>query len=151
MDSISLPYATETLSDALVDFRRENGLDAKYAGMSEEAKIQFERHDIVHVLFGLDTSIRDEAKADGWTLLGTDVSWSELRRFAKLPEEQEIVKELGWWTITKAVVRALPDYAGLAWRSRRLTKRWRWSDNARYRDMEVAQIRREFGIDTALA
>ena len=151
MIASTLPYSTDTLSKALVDFRRAHGLDAKYAGMSDEAKLLFERHDIVHVLFGLDTSTRDEAKADGWTLLGTDVSWAELRQFTKLPEEKEILEELGWWTIVKTVVRAIPDYAGLAWRARRLTKRWRWSDNARYRDMPVAQIRQEFGIDSALA
>lgn len=151
MDDRPLPYASDTLEDALTAFRRENGLDAKYAGMSEKAKKLFEQHDIIHVLFGLSTSVRDEAKADGWTLLGSDVTWVELRTFSELPEEKEIVSDLGWVTITRAVLRAIPDYLGMAWRSRRLTKRWRWSDNAPYRKKSVAEIRREFGIDIALS
>lgn len=148
---IYLPYANDTLEDALRAFRRENGLDAKYQGMSAEAQALFERHDIIHVLFGLTTNVRDEVKADGWTLLGTDVSFSELRSFAKLPEEKEIVEELGWATIAKTVARSLPDLAGMAWRARKLTKRWRWAENAQYRDRTVSDIRREFGIDAALA
>ena len=150
MDRETLPYATNTLSEALIAFRRENGLDAKYAGMSEEAQTLFERHDIIHVLFGLTTSLRDEAKADGWTLLGSDVSWSELREFMNLPEEQEIVSEIGWRGVVKAVWQALPDYASMLWRARRLNKRWRWSDNASYRTQQVSAIRKEFGIDAAL-
>ncbi|NQX94179.1 MAG: hypothetical protein HRT64_04545 [Erythrobacter sp.] len=123
----------------------------KYRGMSPEAQALFERHDMIHVLFGLSTDVRDEAKADGWTLLGSDISFAEIRRFAALPEEKELVQELGWAHIAKAFLRAIPDYAVMAWRSRRLTKRWRWADNAQYRDRTVAAIRREFGIDAALA
>ena len=145
-----LPYGSETLDDALIAFRRAHGLNEKYSGMSEAAQAQFERHDIIHVLFGLDTSLRDEAKADGWTLLGSDVSWRELREFMKLPEEQEIASEIGWSGIVSAIWQALPDYASMAWRARRLTKRWPWSDHASYRSQKVGAIRKEFGIDAAL-
>lgn len=150
MTDTALPYSSQTLDEALRDFRREHGLDEVYRGMSATAQEHFERHDIIHVLFGLDTSLRDEARADGWTLLGSDVSWRDIREFSKLPEEKKIVGDLGWTTIAKTVMRALPDYAGMAWRARRLTKRWQWSDNARYRTMQVGAIRREFGIDEAL-
>lgn len=145
-----LPYASETLDDALIAFRRAHGLEGKYSGMSEAAQTHFERHDIIHVLFGLSTSLRDEAKADGWTLLGCDVSWREIREFSKLPEEQEIVSEIGWRGVVSAVWQALPDYASMAWRARRLNKRWPWSDNASYRSQKVGAIREEFGIDAAL-
>lgn len=147
----SLPYSSHTLDEALLAFRREHGLETKYCEMSEEAQILFERHDIIHVLFGLSTELRDEAKADGWTLLGSDISFGEVRKFAALPEEKELLQDLGWAALVKGLLRALPDYAGMAWRARRLNKRWRWADNAQYRDMPVAEIRREFGIDAALS
>ncbi len=150
MSTQPLPYASDTLDDALIAFRRAHGLERKYCDMSEVAQTHFERHDIIHVLFGLDTSLCDEAKADGWTLLGSDVSWRELREFSKLPEEQQLLGELGWRGVVSAVWQALPDYAGMVWRSRRLTKRWPWSNNARYRAMKVGTIRTEFGIDAAL-
>jgi len=146
-----LPYSDLTLEDALVAFRREHDLDAKYRDMREEAQIHFERHDIVHVLFGLDTSIRQEAQADGWTVFGTDISRRDISEFFGLPEEKELVDEIGWWAIIKAYFRGVPDYFRIAWQSRKLTKKWRWNENAAYRSQRVSDIRREFGIGQALA
>lgn len=146
-----LPYSDLTLNEALAAFREENGLDAKYRDMREEAQLHFERHDIVHVLFGLDTSIRQEAQADGWTIFGTDISRRDIRDFFDLPEEKQLIDEIGWWEITKAYFRGIPDYFRIAWQSRKLNKKWRWSENAAYRSRRVAEVRREFGIGEALA
>ncbi len=147
----ALPYSDLTLDEALQSFRKENGLDEKYRDMRPEAQHHFERHDIVHVLFGLDTSIRQEAQADGWTLFGTDISRRDIRDFFDLPEEKELIDEIGWWAITKAYFRGVPDYFRIAWQSRRLRKKWRWADNSEYRSSTVGAIRREFGIERALA
>ena len=146
-----LPYSDLTLDEALKTFRHENGLEAKYKGMRKDAQLHFERHDIVHVLFGLDTSIRQEAQADGWTLFGTDISRRDIKDFFDLPEEKELIDEIGWWSITKAYFRGVPDYFRIAWQSRRLRKKWPWSKNARYRNANVGAIRREFGIARALS
>ncbi len=146
-----LPYSDLTLEEALEAFRQEHGLDEKYRDMRPEAQHHYELHDMVHVLFGLDTSMRQEAQADGWTLLGTDISRRDIREFFDLPEERELIDELGWWAITKGYLRAIPDYFRIAWQSRKLRKKWRWSDNAQYRRTTVEAIRREFGIGRALA
>ena len=146
-----LPYSQLTLNEALAVFRREHGLDAKYRDMRAEAQLHFERHDIIHVLFGLNTSIRQEAQADGWTIFGTDIGLKDIREFFDLPEEKELFDEIGWWEIIKANVRGVPDFFRIAWRSRKLRKKWRWSDNAPYRSMPVGAIRRELGIDAALS
>lgn len=146
-----LPYANLTLDEALDAFRKEHDLDAKYRGMRAGAQMHFERHDMVHVLFGLDTSIREEAQADGWTIFGTDISLRDIGEFLKLPEEKELIEEIGWWEITKAYFRGVPDYVRIAWQSRKLRKKWRWSENAAYRTKRVAEIRQEFGIRRALS
>lgn len=146
-----LPYSDLTLGEALLVFRKEHGLDAKYRDMRQEAQHHYELHDMVHVLWGLDTSMRQEAQADGWTLLGTDISRRDIREFFDLPEEKELIDELGWWAIAKGYVRAIPDYFRIFWQSRKLRKKWRWSDNAAYRSKRVDDIRREFGIRRALA
>ncbi|WP_298465125.1 hypothetical protein [uncultured Erythrobacter sp.] len=146
-----LPYSDLTLEEALDAFRKENNLEAKYRDMREEAQTHFERHDIIHVLFGLDTSIRQEAQADGWTLFGTDISLRHIREFFDLPEEKELIEDIGWWEITKAYFRGIPDYFRIAWQSRKLRKKWRWSDHAAYRSRRVGEIRQEFGIKRALA
>lgn len=145
-----LPYADLSLDAALAEFRKEHGLDQKYAVMRAEAQLHFERHDIVHVLFGLDTSIRQEAQADGWTLFGTDISGRDIRDFFKLPEEQELIKDVGLLTIARGYLAAIVDYPRIAWQSRKLHKKWRWSDNRAYRDWSVSAIREEFGIGRAL-
>ncbi len=150
MQQTPLPYSDLTLVEALETFRKQHGLNEKYRGMREEAQMHFERHDMVHVLFGLDTSLRQEAMADGWTIFGTDISWKDIREFYDLPEEKEVVGEIGWWTVTKAFVSGVPDFVRIAWRSRRLRKKWSWSDNADYRDRKLAEIRREFGIVPAM-
>ncbi|WP_040464164.1 hypothetical protein [Erythrobacter sp. NAP1] len=146
-----LPNSDLTLAEALVAFRQHHGLHQKYADMREGAKAHFERHDMVHVLFGLDTSIRQEAQADGWTLFGTDISLRDVRDFMDLPEEKELIKEVGWATIAKGCLRAITDYPVIAWKSRKLRRKWRWSDNADYRSWTVARIRREFWIERALS
>ncbi len=151
MGQPKLPYSDLTLEKALLTFRHEHGLEGKYQDLSADAQAHYERHDIIHVLFGLDTSMRQEAQADGWTLLASDISWNDIRTFMRLPEEKELITELGWWSITKTFVRALPDYLGMAWRARRMRKKWRWSDNAQYRNARVADIREEFGITRTLA
>lgn len=145
-----LPYSDLTLEEALEAFRKQHGLDEKYRDMRPEAQHHYELHDIVHVLWGLDTSMRQEAQADGWTLLGTDISRKDIREFFDLPEEKELIDELGWWAIIKGYVSAIPDYARIFRQSRKLAKKWRWSDNAGYRTRRVEEIRREFGIVRAL-
>ena len=146
-----LPYDDLTLEQALEAFRIQYGLADKYQAMREEAREHYERHDMVHVLFGLDTSMAHEAQADGWTLFGTDISRQHIREFFGLPEEKELVAQLGLWSIAKGYVGAIPEYFRIAWRSRRLMRKWRWSDNAAYRSKPVDVIRREFGIDRVLA
>lgn len=151
MTKTSLPYSALSLDEALAVFRADHGLDEKYASMRPEAQSQFERHDIVHVLFGLDTSMSQEAQADAWTIFGTDISRRDIGAFFALPEEKELIEEIGWWSVVKGYLAAIPHFVRIAWRSRRLARKWRWSDNARYRDKTVAAIRQEFGIDRALA
>ncbi len=146
-----LPYGDLTLDQALAAFRKDHDLEGKYRAMSPEAQDHFERHDIIHVLFGLDTTLRKEAQADGWTLIGSDISWRDIRTFMKLPEEVNLLEEIGWWSLTKGFLLSLPDNAAILWRSRQLRKKWRWSDNAQYRQQSVSEIREEFGITRALS
>lgn len=147
----NLPYSELTLSEALEVFRRENDLDQKYQGMRAEAQAHYERHDMIHVLFGLDTSMRQEAQADGWTILASDIGWKDVRDFMNLPEEKELIDELGWRSILSAFLKNVPDFVRMAWKSRKMRKKWQWRNNEAYRHMWVDTIRREFGILDALA
>jgi hypothetical protein len=65
----------------------------------------FRSHDIAHVVFGLDTTLADEALADAWTLLGTDVGLRRYVRYLRTnPEAQQLMKQIGW-------ARTTPDFS----------------------------------------
>ncbi len=146
MSSNTGKYADLTLAEALKQFRAEEGLEERYRGISEKARIQFDRHDIMHVLFGLSTSMEHEVRADGWALFGSDVSWADVRAFYSLPEYNELMDELGAWNVTKAFFANLPALYRIWRRSRSMSKNWPWSDHARFEGWTVGQIRQEFGI-----
>ncbi len=46
------------------------------SALAPESAALFRRHDICHVIFGLDTTIADEAMADTRTMLSCDVGFS---------------------------------------------------------------------------
>jgi len=53
-------------------------------------------HDVVHVFFGVNTSILDEAAGDYWTLFGTDLSFSGYLAYGNIPEGKQLVKDIGF-------------------------------------------------------
>ena len=74
----------------------------------------FVAHDICHVIFGLDTTLDDEALADTRTLFSCDVGF---RRYtAYLTEDKQakaLFKELGYLKSIWVTVLAVPrTYAG---------------------------------------
>ena len=57
-------------------------------------------HDATHVIFGMDTTLEQEAGLDTWLLFGCQYQLSYLRGYGKLPEikavYEALVSELGW-------------------------------------------------------
>lgn len=136
-----------SLRDALERFRADAGIDGKFAAAGPDSRDLLDRHDVIHVLFGLDTSIRQEAMADFWTLFGTDAKFADLRKYFDLPEQQELVDEFGWPKLVALTLASLPQAVRIAFRARKLKRKWPWNEYQRYLDVPVTQIRREFGID----
>ena len=133
------------------------GLQEYFAGHSGllqpgSANIQtarfFRSHDSCHVLFGLDTTLRDEGLADLWTVFGTNIG---LRTYAKDlwtdPAARQIVKEIGLFQTVATTLRLPPSFVRVFLRSRRMTKKWPWGDEERYLDCQLVERRREFNID----
>lgn len=144
------PDQTDTnlsLREALNQFRKGAGLDSKFAAASPDSKTLLEQHDVIHVLFGLDTSIKQEAMADYWTLFGTDARFAELRKYFDLPEQKELVAEFGWPNLIMSTIRSLPNAIRIAICSRKMKRKWSWNNYKRYLDIPVSDIRREYGID----
>lgn len=140
------PDASLTLAEGVDEYRRAFP-DLIDPGQVDEGLGCFLRaHDRCHVLFGLDTSIRDEAMADTWTLFASDVSWKEYASYLRHPEVNNILAEAGYWTITVESVKHIGDMVA-AWRhARRMKAKWPFWHNDDYLGLPVCEIRLEFGI-----
>jgi len=115
--------------------------------LPEDSAQFFRSHDIAHVVFGLDTTLTDEALADAWTLLGTDIG---LRRYLTYlrtnPEAQQLMKQIGWARTFLISLRVLPQVFTVWLHARKMTSKWPWEFNEDFRDASLREIRQRFNI-----
>ena len=107
-------------------------------------------HDATHVIFGMDTSLEQEAGLDTWLIFGCQYRWRYLRGYAQLPEIKALYKALtkdgGWFLLIKLYWKCL----GLKWRiirrTRRMTHKWPFQFPEAWLDQSVASLRAQHGI-----
>ena len=135
-----------TLAEGLAQYGRENPdlIDASI--VSAEAARFFRGHDACHVVFGCGIAPDEEALADAWTLLGTDVTLRQFLGFLKLEEHKDIVQQVGLVGACVASARACPRLLKALWWSHKMTRQWPWLEHQEYLNRPLAEIRREFGI-----
>lgn len=56
----------------------------------------FHNHDICHVIFGCDISLRHEGMVDTWTMFGSDVGIRTYMRYLQLPEVKGLFAQIGF-------------------------------------------------------
>ena len=108
-------------------------------------------HDASHVIFGLDTSLEEEALLDTWLLCGCSYKFSYLASYAKLPELKELTKKLlkevgvtGFFKLYKSVI---PTKLKIAFKnSRKMKKKWPFKHPEEFLDRKISDLREEFGI-----
>jgi hypothetical protein len=66
--------------------------------------------------------------------------------YLRLPEEQAILAEIGYWRVAATIVQAIPDAFRVAWAARRLIKKWPWQEQDALLDRGLDELRREFGV-----
>lgn len=103
-------------------------------------------HDACHVLFGLTTTIEDEAVADTWTIFGSTVTLRRYTSYLKHPEILGLVKQAGLWHMTIGTLRALPRVLRAIRRARRMSAPWPFFDYASFLDVPIAALRRRFNV-----
>jgi hypothetical protein len=137
-----------TLAQGLAEYYRANaGLVLRPGELSAESREVFRCHDMCHVIFGLGTTLDDEALADTRTLFSSDVGF---RRYSKYlsttPEAKALFKELGYGRAVWVTLLAIPRIFA-AWReSWRMETKWPWRPPEDYLDRPLAELRRTFGI-----
>jgi hypothetical protein len=142
------PDSDQTLAEALVEYYAANaGRILPPDELSPESAALFRSHDICHVIFGLDTSLADEALADTRTMLSCDVG---LRRYTAYltrdPHVREVFREAGYLRTLGVTVLCLPRVARAAFEALRVRKRWPWRPPAGYAERRLSDLRDEYGI-----
>lgn len=149
------PDSTQTLREGLAEYHAVNPDLFSPEELAKDENLGdlgtfFAAHDACHVLFGLDTSLPDEALADTWTLFGTDAKWRQLLSYFGSDAQKQFfatfLRDVGYWALIKSSLGALPRVARVIWRSRRMTRKWaleRWPDHL---DVPLCELRRRYGI-----
>jgi hypothetical protein len=137
-----------TLAQALEEYYSANvGAVTRPDDLPPESRALFRSHDICHVIFGLGTSLVDEALADTRTLLSSDVG---LRRYARYlasdKQAKAIFRDLGYMRSIWAMVRALPRLAKAIIAAWLMPTKWPWQPPAHFEQRSLFELRTEFGI-----
>lgn len=136
-----------TLAQGLQEYYEGHPGLFRPAELSSESARFFRSHDTAHVIFGLDTTLDQEALADTWTMFGSDVG---IRRYVGYlrtnPEAQQLLKEIGWWKTISLSLQVLPKMLVVWFRSRKMKKKWPWEAGDSFQNAPLAEIRREINL-----
>ncbi len=142
----------------------QEGLEELYVHRPDVAEVSsakgksFHDHDVTHVIFGCDTSIRGEIDLKPWILFGTDISYQEISNYQKDEEVKRLNKEGielmgGNLVATFKLVYLLPQFI-VTWltRVRKMKKKWPHSGvSQKMFDARIVDLRDEYGIQIVAA
>ena len=139
--------SAQTLAEGLEEYYRVNpGVVSRPSTLSAQSAALFASHDICHVIFGLDTTLADEAMADTRTLLSCDVGWRRYLGYASDPLAKAVFKELGLANTVWVSLRTTPRIMRAIFETRHMKKKWPWVPPESFKSRSLADLRREFGI-----
>ena len=138
----------QTLAEGLDEYYAANlGIVTRPNDLPPESKALFVGHDTGHVIFGLTTSLQDEAMADTRILLSTDAGfWRYSRYITADKQAKAIFKQVGYGKVALFTLLAMPRILRAAWEAIRTRKRWPWEPPSAFQTRSLAELRREFQI-----
>lgn len=139
---------TLTLREGLAHFHAAYTAELSHhqPGVSKEAKAFFRSHDVAHVLFGCDTSLRGEGAVKIWTIFGTTLGfWSHLKGYQSA-NALALSTNFGLDEVVRDIFKLLLSIPRIILKARRMHKSWPWTDYDSYLDQPIAKIREEFNI-----
>lgn len=135
----------QTLAEALEEYYGSHPELLRGLPMSAPAQEFFGRHDAVHVVFGCDTSLDEEAAVKIASIFGTTAGFGVLGGYG-LAESRAIYRELSPAQVLRSVANSffvVPRTIALCLQQRR---RWPWAGYRDYLAVPLRDLRREFGI-----
>jgi hypothetical protein len=138
----------QTLAEGLEEYYIANrGVVTRPQDLPPESVALFTSHDMGHVIFGLSTSLEDEAMADTRILLSTDAGfWRYTRYITADSQAKAVLKQVGYRKVVVHTAYALPRMLRAVWDAMRMKKRWPWVPPPSFKTRSLADLRREFGI-----
>ena len=140
------PESTLTLREALTEYYEVNASLLKLQDLPDDAAEMFRRHDVGHVIFGCDTSLRGETLIDTWTIFGSTAGVRGYAEYFKYPQVNAIFAEAGFMSIAVEFLRCMPDVFRVAYRGLRLKRKWPWVEHESFLERPLNEIRHEFKI-----
>ena len=140
--------SNQTLREALEEYYARNlGRVRRPSDLAPESAALFRSHDLCHVIFGLDTTLADEAMADIRTLSSCDVGWLRYAKYMTSdPEAKAIFEELGYLRAIGITLWVVPRMVRALFEAMRMPKRWPWEPPAAFETRALSDLRREHGI-----
>lgn len=140
--------ARMSLADGLAEYYREHPFLTRGNHLRAEAQDFFRCHDAVHVLYGCDTSLPDEAVVKLSSIFGTSAGFGVLKGYS-LYESIDIYRKLKFDEVLGTMLGAIVIVPRTIWRCLRQRKRWPWSDFNAHLQTPLCDLRAAFGIRVA--
>ena len=146
-----------TLKEGIEEYRsylRENNRHVLGENCSEDEKLTILSHDATHVIFGLDTSLEEEAMLDCWVIFGGGV-FKVIKEFYKgsldLKETNEkvfdLVKEVGYLKYSYLYLRVVfRKWPKIFFRTRKM-KKWDYFFSLNLLNSKISKIREDYNIN----
>src|SRR5215469_15456424 len=138
----------QTLAEGLEEYYAANkGVVTRPRELPPESAALFANHDVSHVIFGLSTSLEDEAMADTRILFATDAGfWRYSKYITADKQAKAIFKQVGYVRVVWHTLLTLPRMLRAVMAARRMKKRWPFDTPQSFRARSLRDLRQEFGI-----
>tara|TARA_B100001564_G_scaffold355790_1_gene368753 strand:+ start:744 stop:1271 length:528 start_codon:yes stop_codon:yes gene_type:complete len=146
-----------TLREGIEEYRNYLKINNRHVlgeNCSEDEKLTILGHDATHVIFGLDTSLEEEAMLDCWVIFGGNV-FKVIKEFYKgsldLKETNEkvydLAKEVGYLKYTYLYLRVIfQKWPKIFFRTRKM-KKWDYFFSLNLLNSKISKIREDYNIN----
>ena len=135
-----------TLREAFGKFHRENSRIDSDTEISNDSEIFFNCHDIAHVIFECDTSLRGEGIVKLWTIFGTTLGFvNHIKEYAGA-NAYELFRQYSLKHILANIPKVIVAAPVVITRAQKMKKKWPWTSYEKYLDVSLNKIRKEFNI-----
>ena len=138
--------SSQTLRQGLDEFYAINSDKFERPVPDTEWTELLQAHDACHVLFGLNTTLVEEALGDMWTLCGTSMTFKDYAQYTKSDAAKELIKGIGFWNIVTGTLKAIPGAVKVYLLSRKMSKKWEIWKFADRLDEKLVDLRRELNL-----